>query len=316
MQHCARLLLTCRSNCFSPAVLRHIEKTEGAFRLHSHQPGLVSSFSLNRRRLCTDGNHIERNPSAPSARLALNKSKFGAVDPIALRDGRYSGRPWSEVEDHRLREAVEKYGRDWTKAADHVGSGRTNRGCRQRWLLRLQGSVNKAPFTSSETTRIVQLLQDYPKQWTKIAEQLGSGHTPDQVRDFVVNRRGSSETYKIWTEREDSMLRNAVRTHGAGKWSAVAEMVPGRSDASCYSRWTFSLNPDLVRGEWRPDEDARLLAAVEALQKSGEPFHFGDVAVLMDNKRHRKSCRARYKRLVQNGQVEDPTKFASEAADR
>lgn len=316
MQHCTRLLVTRGTNCFSPAVFRRLEKSAGAFRLHTHQSGLLLPFGLNRRQLCTDGNCIERNSSAPSARLALKKSNLGAVNPIALRDGRYSGRPWSEAEDNRLREAVEKYGRDWAKAADHVGSGRTNKGCRQRWLLRLQDSVNKERFTSSETKRILQLSEQYPKQWTKITEELGSGHIPDQVRDFVVNRRSSSDTYNIWTGFEDILLRHAVQVHGVGKWSAVAEMVPGRNDASCYSRWTFALNPDLVWGQWSPEEDARLLAAVEALQKSGEPFHFGDVAVLMDNRRHRKACRARYKRLVHKKQVEDPAKSESVATNK
>lgn len=146
--------------------------------------------------------------------------------------------------------------------------------------------------------RIHDFLREYPKQWTKVASLLGSGHSADQVRDFVMGGGGLSNNLRVWTAEEDDTLRKAVEKHGVGKWAAVAGTLTGRNDASCYSRWTFSLDPQLVRGAWSAEEDRRLLAAVEALKKSGEPFHFGDVAVLMENRRHRKACHQRYKRLM------------------
>ncbi|CDF38231.1 unnamed protein product [Chondrus crispus] len=256
-----------------------------------------------RHTLCTDTRFPGRSPHLNAPNTAAKHPNFGDVHPVSLRRGRYSGRPWSEQEDARLREAVSQHGRDWAQAAAHVGNGRTNRGCRQRWLLRLQTSVSKGPFTMAEMSRLRDLLRAHPKQWTKVAQLLGSGHSGDQVRDFAVSGSGMAEHYRVWTAEEDQALRDAVAKHGVGKWAAVADLLERRDDASCYSRWTFSLDPKLVRGAWSEDEDRRLVAAVQALEKSGEPFHFGDVAVLMQNRRHRKACRSRYKRLIAKAQA-------------
>lgn len=80
-------------------------------------------------------------------------------------------------------------------------------------------------------------------------------------------------------------------------------MVPGRTDASCFTRWTFGVAPRLVKGAWGNDEDEKLISAVEQLRRCGEAFHFGQVAELMGNSRHRKACRTRYDRLVKRGKA-------------
>lgn len=209
---------------------------------------------------------------------------------------------WTSVEDARLRNAVRQHGQNWVRVAALVGNGRDNKACRQRWL-RLSSFRKAGPFTATETSRVRRLLEQYPNQWTLIAKSLETGRTGEQVRDLILERLNPELSLKSWTAEEDELLRKAVSKHGVGHWVRIAEMVPGRSDASCFSRWNFSLAPDLVKGMWTEKEDMRLLQAVEKLRKHGELFHFGDVAHLMGGTRHRKACLARYERLAQQGKA-------------
>lgn len=294
MQQSVRSLFARAAAAVPPRLLR--EATEGTPPILHIKPRYAPHIQQSLK-FCTHSTP-KGVLSEPVPSSSAENPEFGQVDLIALRGDRYSGNPWSASEDTRLRDAVAEFGLDWAKVAEHVGNGRTNRGCRQRWLLRLQESIIKRPFTKAEIARILKLMDQYPRQWTKVAELLGTGHSADQIRHFAVRRADNADIYRSWSREEDELLRVAVERHGAGRWAAVAEMVPGRDDASCYSRWTFSLDPTLVRGPWSEAEDRRLLAAVEALKKSGEPFHFGDVAILLRSGRHRKACRSRYKRLM------------------
>lgn len=54
--------------------------------------------------------------------------------------------------------------------------------------------------------------------------------------------------------------RDAVASH-VRIWVAVSREVPGRDNEQCRQRWTKRLDPNIRRGQWTPEEDARLLAA-------------------------------------------------------
>ncbi|KAJ1927907.1 hypothetical protein FBU59_007175 [Linderina macrospora] len=61
-----------------------------------------------------------------------------------------------------------------------------------------------------------------------------------------------------WTPEEDSLLRERVSQFPA-QWSRVAEGIQGRTDDQCAKRWRESLDPEIDRGKWRPEEDRLLL---------------------------------------------------------
>ena len=58
-----------------------------------------------------------------------------------------------------------------------------------------------------------------------------------------------------WSTNEDKLLREWVEQEGATKWSACASRIPGRSGKQCRERWHNTLNPDVKKGEWTPEED-------------------------------------------------------------
>eukprot|EP00359_Climacostomum_virens_P007866 CAMPEP_0204910072 /NCGR_PEP_ID=MMETSP1397-20131031/8658_1 /ASSEMBLY_ACC=CAM_ASM_000891 /TAXON_ID=49980 /ORGANISM="Climacostomum Climacostomum virens, Strain Stock W-24" /LENGTH=221 /DNA_ID=CAMNT_0052080097 /DNA_START=20 /DNA_END=685 /DNA_ORIENTATION=- len=59
-----------------------------------------------------------------------------------------------------------------------------------------------------------------------------------------------------WTCEEDQMLKNWVETQGPTKWAKCANMIVGRSGKQCRERWMNSLNPDVKKGDWSPEEDS------------------------------------------------------------
>lgn len=42
------------------------------------------------------------------------------------------------------------------------------------------------------------------------------------------------------------------------KWNKISELIPGRNDVQCRSRWE-SIKPDIKRNKWTKDEDSLLI---------------------------------------------------------
>lgn len=58
-----------------------------------------------------------------------------------------------------------------------------------------------------------------------------------------------------WKREEDETIISWVRTKGPVKWTKLAERLPGRIGKQCRERWHNSLNPNLVKSIWLPQED-------------------------------------------------------------
>jgi hypothetical protein len=65
-----------------------------------------------------------------------------------------------------------------------------------------------------------------------------------------------------WSPEEDTKLIEAVTKCGKD-WVALAALIPGRTNFQCVRRWFKSLEPDVNRGKWSPEEDAKLTRAVK-----------------------------------------------------
>ncbi|KAI1128809.1 hypothetical protein F5Y10DRAFT_264842 [Nemania abortiva] len=74
-----------------------------------------------------------------------------------------------------------------------------------------------------------------------------------------------------WTAKEDSLLRQLVQNELDNKrpllWRELAKHVSGRSNKDCRKRWWNSLAGSTAKGVWSPEEDRRL---IEAVEKYGE----------------------------------------------
>ncbi|THU95696.1 hypothetical protein K435DRAFT_839356 [Dendrothele bispora CBS 962.96] len=73
---------------------------------------------------------------------------------------------------------------------------------------------------------------------------------------------------RSWTAHEDQLLREAVELEdpanpNPSKWHAISKHVPNRTNKDCRKRWFAKMASDVVKGGWSPEEDDRLVKAIE-----------------------------------------------------
>jgi len=66
-----------------------------------------------------------------------------------------------------------------------------------------------------------------------------------------------------WTGEEDEKLKIAVSENGARNWKKISESFADRTEVQCLHRWQKVLNPDLVKGPWTAEEDAKVIDLVK-----------------------------------------------------
>lgn len=92
-----------------------------------------------------------------------------------------------------------------------------------------------------------------------------------------------------WTQEEDEILTRAVSVNGEGNWKKIAQSLGERSHLQCLHRWQKVLNPALVKGPWKEEEDLKL---VELVEKYG-PKDWSTIASHIQG-RIGKQCRERW----------------------
>jgi hypothetical protein len=58
-----------------------------------------------------------------------------------------------------------------------------------------------------------------------------------------------------WTIEQDRKLLSWVKNDGPKNWSSCAQFIKGRSGKQCRERWYNTLNPNVKKGNWEPEED-------------------------------------------------------------
>ncbi|KAG0199091.1 hypothetical protein BGX28_007566 [Mortierella sp. GBA30] len=107
----------------------------------------------------------------------------------------------------------------------------------------------------------VQLYGDKTEKWAKIAACV-PGRTNKNCRKRWFHSLDPSLKKGAWTEEEDELLRTGVEKF-KGQWSKIAERIQGRTDDQCAKRWRESLDPEIDRAAWTPEDDVILLQKFE-----------------------------------------------------
>lgn len=78
---------------------------------------------------------------------------------------------------------------------------------------------------------------------------------------------GRSKKRVKWTHDEDEKLRKAVTSHNGRNWKAIAKAAfeDKKTDVQCLHRWQKVLDPNLVKGPWTKEEDAKVISLVQKL---------------------------------------------------
>lgn len=114
---------------------------------------------------------------------------------------------WSAKEDKQLprlvadHETREKPVTQWSAIAKELGTNRTGKQCRERWLNHLRpGIVRNKPWDFDEEREMVELHQHHGNAWAAIANDLGGGRTENSVKNHW---NATARRKNLWTLEED-----------------------------------------------------------------------------------------------------------------
>jgi hypothetical protein len=69
-----------------------------------------------------------------------------------------------------------------------------------------------------------------------------------------------------WTQKQDQRLIEGVRIRGAGNWTKIAKLVPGRTATQCRKRWMILSKQNPNSGQaWTEDDDKKLVTLYQEL---------------------------------------------------
>lgn len=141
-----------------------------------------------------------------------------------------------------------------------------------RCLQRILDESNyKGKFTEHEKMLLDRLLALYGHQWKKIGSMM------DRSAQSLIDHKRSVGGHKgSWSEEEEESLIKAMKWVAEQQgvsihqlsdvglpWTAVSQLIPGRTPVQCRSRWFMSLKCKFNTVEtWSPLDDVKLINKV------------------------------------------------------
>lgn len=110
-------------------------------------------------------------------------------------------------------------------------------------------------WTAEEDELLEKLVEEYQGRcWKKISNSIPN-KTPIQCLHRWNKKLKPGLIKGPWTLEEDRMLINYVSFYGAHNFSECCKFIVGRNNKQCRERWFNVLNPRVIKGEWKLEED-------------------------------------------------------------
>jgi hypothetical protein len=141
--------------------------------------------------------------------------------------------PWSEEEDVLLVNSVKVNGAPNWKSVAATVPDRNHEQCRQRWSKVHKSGTRCGLWSPDEDMHLTSLVKtctsrDSRRMWTQIAA-LVEGRTSKQCRERWCNHLDPTIRHDTFDTHEDALLTQQHALLGI-RWSAIARMLPGRTE--------------------------------------------------------------------------------------
>lgn len=151
-----------------------------------------------------------------------------------------AARKWTAEEDRILIEGVLMYGSTdaWSEISESL-DGRTPAQCVHRWTKTLDPTKKTGRWSALEDAWLHAALRRVGSLNWALVQQFVPHRTDVQCRERYMNVLDPALLHRKFSAEEDRLLLRTVERYGEGKWSQVAEKLPGRTDNQCRRRWLF-----------------------------------------------------------------------------
>ncbi|RUS31594.1 hypothetical protein BC938DRAFT_477489, partial [Jimgerdemannia flammicorona] len=179
---------------------------------------------------------------------------------------------WTAEEDELLRAAVNLHGpHKWSMIAAHVPN-RTPMQCSTRWLGALNPNIHKGRWTHHEDAVLKNAVYEFsnipdgeggyqPIPWNRIAQRIPN-RTGIQCQARWTEALDPSVKKGKWSPDEDVILRAGVERYGRC-WIRIAEMIEGRTQRQCRTRWVQLKSKEEKQTQPRKGSDASKTPSTE-----------------------------------------------------
>lgn len=176
-------------------------------------------------------------------------------------------KPWSKQESQKLSNIVNEIGLfsgQWERIANELGTNRTISQCFSHYMYEKNNShARSLKWSKEEDQKLTDAVKLFGNcNWQQVADILGERtgqqclHRWQKSLNPVIKRQR-------WNTEEDTLLERAVHLYGAGNWTKIQRLIPGRTDMQCRERWVNILQPSINRGQFTQEETKRLMELVE-----------------------------------------------------
>uniref|UniRef100_A0A0D9WVC2 Myb transcription factor n=1 Tax=Leersia perrieri TaxID=77586 RepID=A0A0D9WVC2_9ORYZ len=203
---------------------------------------------------------------------------------------------WTAREEKKLILIVQQRGmNNWINIAVALGTHRTPFQCLARYQRSLNHCILNKDWAKEEDLLLEAAVNTFGPNWQLVSASM-DGRTGNQCSNRW-RKTLNPERSRVgrWSLDEDKRLMVAVKLFGSGSWNKIAQFIPGRTQSQCNERWRNVLDPDIDLGEWRPEEDSKLLASVEEFGPCWSKIAGAKIPHRTDN-----MCLRRWRKLCQH----------------
>ena len=252
-------------------------------------------------RLCTavavhghDWVAVARDVRTKDAESCALKAEWEVAAGRMLDPNKRGPPQWNDEEMTKLKEAVQRLGRDWIAVAHYVGT-KTSKQCFHKVREEVQRGRIEDPgikrtqlqWTTDEVVRLRQAVRTYGRDWVTVARELAprtaamcQRKMDKEIAAGRAEELGAAKRPRFeWTEEELLRLQQAVEKNGR-RWMAVSRLVKTKSNQQCYHK----VQTEIAAGRWKivlpsnPGASSSSSSSSSAVDAPGSPGSPGSPA--------------------------------------